>query len=310
LLVVAIVEYAVMLGDLPERRLLAYYGDDHVPWQHRVLLEKIHGTAYILATPYQQIRVQDAALLTLWSVANPAFPDLGGAIYSFDRDLSKERLASLRVEGRMLYEILGAAATAASLEAGLGVAWLVADPVNEPFGNLAPAAGHTSPNRPVTRGSLGLAKIDGEWMFFERGGVVHTPVWREGERARATRDPRPRPPARPADSSHPVPAEPPTGVVTSGNECVPDHQHGGRNSGIPPHAGVAIEQGELSSISPPATSFDLWVLSRVYGKYIFEIPKKGATVLKRQRLYSEETVADTKRKKGKYGPEDEEGGAE
>jgi hypothetical protein len=55
------------------------------------------------------------------------------------------------------------------------------------------------------------------------------------------------------------------------------------------------------------------VLTRVFDKYISEIQKNDATVLKQQRLYREETEADTKRigkKQGKNGPRGVEGGAE
>jgi hypothetical protein len=48
------------------------------------------------------------------------------------------------------------------------------------------------------------------------------------------------------------------------------------------------------------------VLTRVFDKYISEIQKNDAVVLKQQRLYREEAEADTKRK-GKHGPRGKEG---
>jgi hypothetical protein len=367
--------------DIPERQLLAYYEDDDVPWHHRVLLVKVHGSTYILATPDLEIQVQDVAALTVRPVArNSAFPAVGGAVYSFDRDLTEERLANLRAEARMLGEIMGADLAVPGVAAGPEAAWLIADPANEAFGKPVPAAVHTSPDRFVVRGSMALAKIDDEWTFAEHVGVADKAEWMEDKRSGAGRDPRLGPSARLADGSpagllkdqlpelkkakitlvgDPFEGAPPalaellSGIVASGNECVPYHQHWVRISGVSPHAGIAIEHGVLFTILTLMICFDLLnvlnlasaeqtarrilmieravkrsakspdfegldvllsnqfdstggVLTRVFDKYISEIQKNDAVVLKQQRLYREETEADTKRK-GKHGPRGKEG---
>jgi hypothetical protein len=309
--------------NLPEHQLLAHYEYDHVPGHHRVLLEKIHGSTYILATPDRRSRAQDIALLTLRPVVkNPAFPYVDGATYSFDRDLLEENLADLVAEAHMLREIMGADLAAASLEAGLEAAWRVADPADESFGNLVRATGYTCPGRTIVRGSLALAKIDGAWTFTERGAV------------------------------------PPTGIETSGNKRVPYHTHGVRINGIPLHAGFAIEHGVPFTIlalvfcfglldasdfvsaertarhilmigraakrSPRAPDFeglDVFLSDQFHStegaptpnsdRSLSKVPKKNdATDLKRQQPYHEGSAADIQRKKGKYGPRDKGGGAE
>ena len=250
--------------DIPERQLLVYYEDDPIPWHHRVLLIKITGSTYTWGTPDLEVQVQDVSQLFIRPIArNSAYPVVDGAIYGFERDFPEDQLSNLRAEARMLGEIMGADMTAVAAAGGPEAAWLIADIAHEPFGQPVPPAVHTSPDRFMAKGSMALSKIDDSWTFAEHVASADKTEWMEEKRSGAGRDPRLGPSVRPADGTpsgivkdqlpelrktkatmigNPFDGAPPalnellTGIVASGNECVPYHQHWARIGGISPHA--------------------------------------------------------------------------
>jgi hypothetical protein len=135
----------------------------------------------------------------------------------------------------------------------------------EAFGNPVPAVVHTSPDRFLVRGSVALAKIVDEWMFAEYVNVG-SPSARldDGRPSDILNDQMPE--LRKAKITlvgDPFDGAPPalgallTGIVASGNECVPYHQHWVRTSGISPHAAIATEHSALFSILSLMICFDL-----------------------------------------------------
>ena len=47
--------------DVPERQVLLFFSGDPVPWHHRILMEHIQGSRWIVVTPTLDIEVTDLA---------------------------------------------------------------------------------------------------------------------------------------------------------------------------------------------------------------------------------------------------------
>ena len=153
--------------DVAFRQVLVYYGDQAVPWRHRLLLESgpVGTGRWVWATPDLEVQLGDLSSFGAGEVipvrrAQP-FPRVGGAaIYGFD-PVTPEVLEQLQSEARSFAEVMGFTVAAAPTREG---GWLVADPGSKLFGEAIPPEAAGDEASFVVRGRVALAQIDGVWL--------------------------------------------------------------------------------------------------------------------------------------------------
>jgi len=146
-------------------------------WHHRLLLVKGEGSKWIAADPEHEVEVLDLSTVRVIAVrrAAPWRVDLVGQIYAFDQ-LVPGVEDDLRVRAAELAELVGFPMAEVTEEVG---DWYVADPASALFGVRVPAAALAVPAAFVTRGSKGLAEVDGEWLAIERVLGDQLQKWKE-----------------------------------------------------------------------------------------------------------------------------------
>ena len=178
--------------DIPERQVLLYFSGDPVPWHHRILMERISGSKWIVATPTLDIEIVDLAeaedVRPLERFGE--MPALCRPLFSFEV-IERGELDQVRWRCRSYADVLGVPPPVA---VGLGDAeWLFADPSHEKFGEAVPgvllAGGHA-----LVRGSMALVQEDAfnpdVFAFAESVRREDRERWSADKRAGAGRDPR------------------------------------------------------------------------------------------------------------------------
>jgi hypothetical protein len=130
--------------DVPERQILVHFPADAMLWHHRLLMVRVSGAKWIVATPTQTVEQID---LTTERVAplerNCPFPRDDRPYFGFG-DLTDGELDSLRNRANQLAEILGVEPSGAAAASGPVAVWRFADTAHPSFGQIVP--GHTLAN--------------------------------------------------------------------------------------------------------------------------------------------------------------------
>jgi hypothetical protein len=257
--------------DIPERQVLIFFAADATPWHHRVLITQIDGARWALATPDFDIEVVNLAAEHIRALGrNAPFPAGIGNVYGFDNPIEAADLASIRLEGRRLAEVLGAAPAAARGPAGpADTTWRYADPAHTRFGDEIGADIMSDVAKVMVQMHCALVDPlgDGHWTFAQCVRDDEVLEWTDDKRSGAGRDPRLGPTRRRSDGVRASvlreeisnlkadvkvaggwPFQGPAamgefiaGVVATGHECLAYGPHWIKLSGLSPQSGLAIE---------------------------------------------------------------------
>ena len=179
--------------DIPERQILLYFeGDLATPWHHRILMERIGGSRWIVVTPTFDIEVVD---LTEAEDLRPVdrdalLPVACRPCFSFE-PVDNAELSNLRWQCRRYADVMGVEIE----DDGKTVeeTWMFADPSNDRFASAVPAA-MLAGGRAMIRGAIALvqedANDDDSFTVVEKVRREDVVEWVAEKRAGAGRDPR------------------------------------------------------------------------------------------------------------------------
>ena len=180
--------------DVPERQCLIDFFDDPngFLWHHRLLLKPtpVPGR-WVVSTPDHSVEVCDLNAHRVVALERnaPIPPNRAGQSYVFD-PVSAQELEGLRRQARSLLDIMGV--TSAGDAPATAVSWRVADPAHPAFNEELPVGvtGDQDSFMPAPDNSIGMAKIDDEWVAVAAVAPDGVDAWLRGKRAGAGRDER------------------------------------------------------------------------------------------------------------------------
>jgi hypothetical protein len=291
--------------DIQEGQVLVHFPGDAVPWHHRVLLCRVSGGLWVVATPDLEVQTLDVLASPVRAIyRGDDVPD-GLVAYMFDL-LDADVLAALRAEGRRLAEALGASALpAAAGGAPAEAIWCFADTGHPRFGLEVPGDWLGDATRVCIRDSAGLVQdSEGQWTFMQRIDSEDTVEWKDLKRTGDGRDERLGPAHRRPDGGRSVtlkdllpelviedkiPGWPfrdtPratkeffAGVVSTGHELIGYAPYWVRMSGLAPQSGLALEFVCLMNVLQLLTTFDQY---NIYNSAGIEMLVRRALMVQR-----------------------------
>ena len=181
--------------DIAEPQILYFFENDpNLQWHHRVLLRRLTGAEWIIATPDGDIEYLDLGGARILALPrnSPVPAQVRGNCYLFG-PLPAAQLAQYHGAAQRMAQVLGAGAPAAA-DAVVGTAeWRVADPGLKDFSEVVPNDVVANAALAITRDSVGIAMVgtpprwvhiqrvaDGDvnlWMDEKHGGRGGTGVW-------------------------------------------------------------------------------------------------------------------------------------
>lgn len=176
--------------DIGERQVLVLFAGDRVPWHHRLLMERISGSRWLVVTPTLELEISNL------DQVDDLVPLERGAVMPsrcrplFADPLSGEELAALRWQCKRYADVLGAVADAPATDSDAG--WVLSDPSHPQFSESVPPA-LLSGGHALLRGAVGLVEEDPDSERFtaiERVAAPDLDAWLSEKRSGAGRDPR------------------------------------------------------------------------------------------------------------------------
>ena len=147
-------------------------------WHHRLLLVEGDGGQWIAATPDYDVELLDLTNHRVVPLGRSAVVERTRAAESYMFDpLDDGDEAMLMDQARALARLVGFRVTATS-SAGSSV-WRLSDPSHDRFGSEVPieALNYGGGDEVVTRGDIGLVKVDGGWTVMERVSGPEEKAW-------------------------------------------------------------------------------------------------------------------------------------
>ena len=184
--------------NLPERQVLVEFPrDPNMMWHHRLLLIRVRGSLWIVATPTREVEQVDLSQYRVLPVERHAHFPLDGRPYFCFGQLSDLEVDQLRSRAGSLADVLGLEPSGASLstDASVGV-WRFADPAHPWFGQAINPTAMSSAATCETRAGAALVRVDAGdgigpcWTFGERVLERDVSQWNGEKRCGAGRDPR------------------------------------------------------------------------------------------------------------------------
>ena len=180
--------------DIAEPQILYFFEDDPIlQWHHRILLRRLSGAEWVVATPdgdIEYLDLQGARILALPRAA-PVPRQVRGNCYLFGA-VPEVLLAQYHGAAQRMAQVLGAGAPAPA-DAGLGPAeWRVADPGGKDFGEAVPNDVVTNAVLAHTPDSVGIAKVGTppRWVHIQRVADGDVNLWMDEKHGGAGRDRR------------------------------------------------------------------------------------------------------------------------
>ena len=261
--------------DIEEAQVAIDFFDDEDGffWHHRLLLQRLDGARWVVATPTLDIETVDLSQHRVVPIGRnvASFPDrIADELFAFDAEIDPNDLARIRGQARELAAVLGAPADAVAAVPG-DAEWLFADTALANFGETVPNNVMSSADTSVVREAAGLARvdIDGEltWVHVARVLQRDLPEWRQEKQSGPGRDPRlaglkvdatgrrsctiremvplyataAKPPDWPFGDSPHAALELATGIIAGGTEASMFHNIWQPRSGVSERSAVAIE---------------------------------------------------------------------
>ena len=185
-----------LVPDIAEKEVLVFYeGDDVHPWHHRILLRRLEGSSWIVATPTHDAFQEDLGEAEDFRilVSGEAFPRDCQNPFCFQR-LDSQALDRLRYRAREIDTVLGYP-TDHEAKLHAEAKWILSDPALEDFGSEVPDDVLGSGEKMVTRGSAALVHVinsDGirEWTTAQRVRGKDVADWLNEKRSGFGRDSR------------------------------------------------------------------------------------------------------------------------
>ena len=261
--------------DIEEAQVaIDFYDDaDGFFWHHRVLLHRLDGARWVVATPKLDVETVDLALHRVVpigrNVAN--FPArVADELFAFDPQIDPNDLVRIRGQARELAGVLSVAADAAPAVPG-DSEWLFADTALVNFGEKVPDAVMGSQDTSVVCEAVGLARIDldseATWVHVARVLRRDLDEWRQEKQSGPGRDVRlagfrvdaagrractihemvplyktsARPPDWPFGDSPHAAFELARGIIVGGTEVSTSHNIWQPRSGVSERSAVSIE---------------------------------------------------------------------
>ena len=176
--------------DIEQQQVAVWEPDDaNFGWHGRLLLVKLEGARWIVATPTMSLQVLDLAAKTMKPLfrKSPLPVPVAGDFYGF-APLPDDVLSDLVQQAVAMGSILGAVPTVSSASSS---SWYFADTAYEHFGEAAEIASRGNPGRMVTRGASALLETEADgWTFVERVSQTDLNLWKDEKRHGPGRDPR------------------------------------------------------------------------------------------------------------------------
>ena len=173
--------------------LIDFFDDPNFHWHHRVLLRRIKGSTWLVATPTLSVEILDVAEHRVLAVGRGTrFPARArGNCFVFD-PFEEGELAALHAQADAVAEVLGAEAPAAGA-AAIGKAvghWRVSDPSHEDFGAEVGDLLMSTEQTGLFRDSVGICYFKEQWVSVERVSEDDLSRWKSEKREGPGRDPR------------------------------------------------------------------------------------------------------------------------